>query len=163
MRKKRQAFTLLEIMLVVTIIALLLAAAIKFMSPNVDIAKRVRVAGDIQAIKTSLLAYQGINGFYPTTEQGLQALVVAPATDPRPARWQQFMEAVPTDPWGNPYVYRSPGKKNPTKYDLYSAGPDRIPIPRTTTGDNSYSSESSGGGTFGVGAAGVGFRWITPR
>ena len=119
MRKKQGAFTLLEIMLVVTIIALLLAAAIKFMSPNVDIAKRVRVAGDIQAIKTSLLAYQGINGFYPTTEQGLQALVTAPSTDPRPSRWQQFMEAVPTDPWGNPYVYRSPGQKNPTKYDLY--------------------------------------------
>ncbi len=95
---------MLEIMLVVTIIALLLAAAIKFMSPNVDIAKRVRVTGDIQAIKTSLLAYQGINGFYPTTEQGLQALVTAPSTDPRPSRWQQFMEAVPTDPWGNPYV-----------------------------------------------------------
>src|SRR5947208_3045762 len=86
MRKKQGAFTLLEIMLVVTIIALLLAAAIKFMSPNVDIAKRVRVTGDIQAIKTSLLAYQGINGFYPTTEQGLQALVTAPSTDPRPAR-----------------------------------------------------------------------------
>ena len=55
MRKEEQAFTLLEIMLVVTIIALLLAAAIKFMAPNVDIAKRVRVTGDIQAIKTSLL------------------------------------------------------------------------------------------------------------
>src|SRR5205823_11592744 len=98
MRKKQQAFTLLEIMLVVTIIALLLAAAIKFMAPNVDIAKRVRVAGDIQAIKTSLLAYQGINGFYPTTDQDLQALVTAPSTDPRPARWQQVMQAVPTEP-----------------------------------------------------------------
>ena len=127
MRRKEEAFTLLEIMLVVTIIALLLAAAIKFMAPNVDIAKRVRVAGDIQAIKTSLLAYQGINGFYPTTEQGLQALVTAPSTDPRPARWQQFMEQVPTDPWGSPYVYKCPGQKNPTRYDLYSAGPDRIP------------------------------------
>jgi len=63
MRKKQGAFTLLEIMLVVTIIALLLAAAIKFMSPNVDIAKRVRVTGDIQAIKTSLLAYQGSTAF----------------------------------------------------------------------------------------------------
>jgi len=93
----------------------------------VDIAKRVRVAGDIQAIKTSLLAYQGINGFYPTTEQGLQALVTAPSTDPRPTRWQQFMEQVPTDPWGVPYVYRCPGQKDPTRYDLYSAGPDRIP------------------------------------
>src|SRR5438445_12926675 len=107
-------------MLVVTIIALLLAAAIKFMSPNVDIAKRVRVAGDIQAIKTSLLAYQGINGFYPTTEQGLQALVTAPSTDPRPSRWQQFMEQVPTDRWRTPYVYRCPGQKHPTQHDVFS-------------------------------------------
>ena len=114
---------MLEIMLVVTIIALLLAAAIKFMSPNVDIAKRVRVAGDIQAIKTSLLAYQGINGFYPTTEQGLQALVTAPSTDPRPSRWQQFMEAVPTDPWGNPYVYKHPGEHG-DEPDIISYGGD---------------------------------------
>jgi general secretion pathway protein G len=127
MRRKDHAFTLLEIMLVVTIIAILLAAAIKFMAPNVDVAKTVRVAGDIQSIKTSLLAYQGLNGFYPTTEQGLQALVTAPTTDPKPARWQQFMEAVPTDPWGMPYVYKCPGTNNPTKYDLSSAGPDRIP------------------------------------
>lgn len=127
MRKNQTAFTLLEIMLVVTIIALLLAAAIKFMAPNLDVAKSVRVTGDIQSISTSLLAYNGLNGFYPTTEQGLQALVTSPSTDPRPARWQQFMEQVPTDPWGTPYLYKCPGLKNPTKYDLYSAGPDRLP------------------------------------
>src|SRR5205823_14046827 len=103
MREKQQAFTLLEIMLVVTIIALLLAAAIKFMSPNVDIAKRVRVAGDIQAIKTSLLAYQGINGFYPTTEKGLQALVAAHSTDPRTSRWPQLLAALSTDLCGITY------------------------------------------------------------
>src|SRR4030095_2679862 len=129
MRKREQGFTLLEIMLVVTIIALLLAAAIKWMAPSVDVAKRVRISGDVQAIKTSLLAYQGINGFYPTTEQGLQALVTAPSVDPRPATWQQFMEQVPTDPWGMPYVYRCPGQKNPTKFDIFSAGPDRLPDP----------------------------------
>ncbi|MDQ2867084.1 MAG: type II secretion system major pseudopilin GspG [Verrucomicrobiota bacterium] len=127
MRKPQSAFTLLEIMLVVTIIALLLAAAIRFMSPNLDVAKSVRVTGDIQSISTSLLAYNGLNGFYPTTEQGLQALVTSPSTEPKPARWQQFMEQVPTDPWGMPYIYKCPGLKNPTKYDLYSAGPDRLP------------------------------------
>jgi len=154
---------LLEIMLVVTIIALLLAAAIKFMSPNVDIAKRVRVAGDIQAIKTSLLAYQGINGFYPTTEQGLQALVTAPSTDPRPSRWQQFMEAVPTDPGVIHTFTALPDKRIPP--NMTCTRPVRIGslIPRTTTGDSSYSSDSSGGGTIGVGAGVTGFRWITPR
>src|SRR5258707_7581012 len=100
MRKKHGAFTLLEIMLVVTIIALLLAAAIKFMAPNVDIAKRVRVAGAIQAIKTSLLAYQGINGIYPTNEQGLHALLTAPSNHPQPSRWAQLIDAVTTDPFG---------------------------------------------------------------
>ena len=115
---------MLEIMLVVTIIALLLAAAIKFMSPNVDIAKRVRVAGDIQAIKTSLLAYQGINGFYPTTEQGLQALVAKPdGVD----RWQgpYLQKQVPGDPWGRAYKYKSPGDHS--DYDLYSYGSDNAP------------------------------------
>jgi len=163
MRKKQRAFTLLEIMLVVTIIALLLAAAIKFMAPNVDIAKRVRVAGDIQAIKTSLLAYQGINGFYPTTEQGLQALVVAPSTDPGlPAgnnSWRQFRLILGE----RPMFTAAPVRRIPP--NTICTRPARIgfPIPRTTTRDNSYSSESSGGGTFGVGAAGVGFRWMTPR
>ncbi len=127
MRRKKQAFTLLEIMLVVTIIAILLAAAIKFMAPNVDVAKSVRVTGDLQAIKTSLIAYEGLNGFCPTTEQGLQALVAQPSTEPKPLQWRQFMEAVPRDPWGSEYLYRYPGVKNPNKYDIYSAGPDRTP------------------------------------
>ena len=118
---------MLEIMLVVTIIALLLAAAIKFMSPNVDIAKRVRVAGDIQAIKTSLLAYQGINGFYPTTEQGLQALVTAPSTDPRPSvgsnSWRQF-RPIP----GVILTFTAlPDKRIPPNMTCHPAGPDRIP------------------------------------
>ena len=162
MRKEEQAFTLLEIMLVVTIIALLLAAAIKFMSPNVDIAKRVRVTGDIQAIKTSLLAYQGINGFYPTTEQGLQALVTAPSTDPRPSRWQQFMEQFRPIPGVILTFTSSPGQKNPTRYDLYSgrSGSDPRYRGRRLGTIGLYSSESSsGGGTMGIGTTGV--TWIS--
>src|SRR6266581_6476957 len=115
-RNNRSAFTLLEIMLVVTIIGLLLAAAIYKMTPSLDVAKQTRVEADIQMIRTMLLAYSGRNGFYPTTEQGLKALVAKPETDPIPAQWTQLMDAVPKDPWGVEYVYRYPGSKNPNGY-----------------------------------------------
>jgi general secretion pathway protein G len=127
MRKSQSGFTLLEIMLVVTIIALLLGAAIYKMAPSVDVAKTTRVAADIQSLRTALLSYSGMNGFYPTTEQGLQALVTRPAGEPAPERWVHFMDGVPKDPWGSQYIYRCPGQKNPTGYDLFSAGPDRKP------------------------------------
>jgi len=127
MRKGQSGFTLLEIMLVVTIIALLLGAAIYKMAPSLDIAKTTVVSADIQSLRTALLSYSGMNGFYPTTEQGLQALVTRPSGDPAPERWVHFMDSVPKDPWGLPYIYRCPGQKNPTGYDLFSAGPDRKP------------------------------------
>jgi len=127
MRRKQDGFTLLEIMLVVTIIALLLSAAIYKLAPTLDFAKGTRVRADITAIRTSLLGYSGSNGFLPTTEQGLKALVAPPDSDPRPATWRKFMDDVPKDPWGMEYIYRSPGTKHPESYDLFSAGPDRIP------------------------------------
>src|SRR5713101_7104212 len=126
LRKNQSAFTLLEIMLVVTIIALLLGAAIYKLGGNVEYSRHVRVAADIQGINTQLKLYESMNGFYPTTDQGLQALVVQPDTDPKPSRWLQLFDKVPKDPWQNNYIYRCPGLKNPNGYDLYSAGPDRI-------------------------------------
>jgi type II secretion system protein G len=88
-------------------------------------AERIRVEEDIQAIKTQLQLYESTNGFYPTTEQGLQALVTQPQSDPRPPRWYQLFKDLPKDPWGNAYIYRQPGVKNPGSYDLFSAGPDQ--------------------------------------
>lgn len=126
-RQTERGFTLLEIMLVVTIIALLMAAAIYRMAPSVDVAKKTRIGADIQGIRTMLLSYQGMNGFYPSTEQGLKALVERPESEPVPNRWTRMMDSVPTDPWGKEYVYRCPGTKNTTGYDVYSAGPDRTP------------------------------------
>jgi general secretion pathway protein G len=126
-RSNQSAFTLLEIMLVVTIIALLLGAAIYKLGGNVEYARHTRVQADIQGIGTQLKLYESMNGFYPTTEQGLQALVTQPDTDPRPTRWYQLYKEFPKDPWQNNYIYRCPGIKNPSGYDLYSAGPDRIP------------------------------------
>lgn len=129
MRKQnsRSGFTLLEIMIVVSIIVILLGLAIGKMGNPTGFAKATAVRADIQSIGTQLMQYEAMNGFYPTTEQGLQALVSQAESEPRPQRWYQFFKELPRDPWGNPYIYRCPGIKHPDRYDLYSAGPDRQP------------------------------------
>ena len=114
-------------MIVVSIIVILLGLAISRMQNPTGFAKSVAVKADIQSIGTSLMQYEAMNGFYPTTEQGLQALVTQPEAEPRPERWRQFYDRIPKDPWGNVYIYRCPGIRHPDKYDLCSAGPDRQP------------------------------------
>ncbi|MEY2480027.1 MAG: ral secretion pathway protein [Verrucomicrobiota bacterium] len=126
-KKRNGAFTLLEIMLVVTIISLLLGLAIYKLRGNLEVARGVGVQSDLQSITTQLKLYEARNGFMPTTEQGLQALVVQPTTDPQPSHWTQLLDSVPKDPWHNDYIYLNPGRKHPNSFDLYSAGPDRIP------------------------------------
>lgn len=133
-KTSRAGFTLLEIMLVVGIIVIILGVAVSKLGNTTGIAKDMRVRADIQAISTQLKLYESVNGFLPTTEQGLQALVSPPETDPKPTRWYQLFKELPQDPWSSNYIYLSPGKKNPTSYDLYSAGPDRKP---DTADDNS--------------------------
>lgn len=127
MKRNNGGFTLLEIMLVVTIIALLLGAAIYKLGGNVEYSRHVRISSDVQGINTQLKLYESMNGFFPTTEQGLQALVVQPSTDPQPSRWYQLYKELPKDPWNSTYIYLNPGRKNPNGYDLYSPGPDRKP------------------------------------
>lgn len=127
MKRHEQAFTLLEIMLVVTIIALLMGTAIYKLRGNVEVSKGVAIQSSIQSMKTQLKLYESMNGFPPTTEQGLKALVSPPETDPKPTRWTQLFDSVPKDPYGMEYIYVSPGKRNPGSYDIYSAGPDRKP------------------------------------
>ena len=112
-------------MLVISIIVVLLGLAISKMGNPTGFAKGVAVKSDIQTIGTQLKLYESMNGFLPTTEQGLQALVTQPSSEPRPQRWYQLFKEVPKDPFGNNYIYLSPGRKNPTSYDLYSAGQDR--------------------------------------
>lgn len=121
-------------MLVVAIIGVLLAAAIYKMAPALDVAKNMRTRADIQSIRTSLLSYNGANGFYPSTGQGLSALVSKPGSEPAPTSWRRLMDELPKDAWGSLYIYRCPGSKNPNGYDLFSAGPDRIP----DTGDDDW-------------------------
>lgn len=124
-RNKRSAFTLLEIMLVVTIIALLVASGIYFTKGQFEFAQDTRIRGDIQSITGQLKLYQATNGFLPSTEQGLKALVERPQSDPKPRQWRQLLERVPLDPWQSEYVYVYPGKKNTGGFDLFSKGLDR--------------------------------------
>ena len=121
-------------MIVVGIIVILLGLAITKMGNPTGFAKDTAVRMDVQSIGSQLKTYEAFNGFYPTTEQGLQALVTRPENEPRPTRWYQFFNDVPKDPWGTPYIYRCPGTKHLDTYDLYSAGPDRIP----DTGDDNW-------------------------
>src|SRR5205807_10229526 len=94
-RRNQSGFTLLEIMIVVSIIVILLGLAISRMQNPTGFAKSVAVKADIQSIGTSLMQYEAMNGFYPTTEQGLQALVTQPEAEPRPERWRQFYDRIP--------------------------------------------------------------------
>lgn len=124
-RLTRQAgFTLVEIMVVMGIIAVLAGLAINQIVGNVESAKLQRADADITTVTTQLKTYEMLNLFYPTTQQGLQALVARPTAEPVPRRWQQLLREVPLDPWGRPYQYRYPGTKNPTSFDLYSQGPN---------------------------------------
>jgi general secretion pathway protein G len=112
-------------MLVLGIIAVLVGSAIYLLAGNIDVAKEQRVDTDLQAIKTQLKVYEMMNYTFPSTQQGLEALVKKPSTEPVPRKWRQLLESVPLDPWGTPYHYENPGKQNPSGYDLYSFGPDR--------------------------------------
>ncbi len=126
-RRGAWGFTLIEIMLVVTIIVVLMGAAIKLLTGNVEVAQEQRVMGDIQSISTQLKLYETMNYFLPSTQQGIQALVQRPTNEPVPKRWRQLLKEVPVDPWGMPYEYRYPGRRNTTSFDLFSSGPDRKP------------------------------------
>lgn len=124
---RHAGFTLLEIMLVVLIIGLLIGMAIKMTDGFLGQAQETRVKGDIEQYKTGLLMYQSANGFLPTTEQGLKALVVKPESEPKPRNWRQITQQPLLDPWSQEYFYTQPGKHNTTGYDIYSAGQDRKP------------------------------------
>jgi general secretion pathway protein G len=71
--------------------------------------------------------YDAMNGFLPSSDQGLQVLVTRPDSDPKPTQWRSLMDKLPVDPWQQPYVYQNPGTHNPNSFDLYSMGPDRKP------------------------------------
>src|SRR5947209_8588420 len=113
-------------MLVVGIIIIILSVAVNRLGNTTGVAKDMKVKADVQAISTQLKLYESVNGFFPTSEQGLKALVTPPESEPKPAHWYQLFKDLPKDPWNNDYIYYCPGRKHADSYDLYSAGPDRV-------------------------------------
>ena len=120
------AFTLIEIVLVITIIAVLGAALIYGIKGNVDVAKETRVESDIKSIVTQLKVYEARNLQPPTTEQGLKALVEMPTIEPVPERWTQLLEEMPKDAWKRDFHYQYPAKRSKADYDVYSLGKDGV-------------------------------------
>jgi len=123
-----EGFTLIEIMVVVVILGILaLYVAPKFIGRTEE-AKVTRVRLDFQALETALKLYRLDNGVYPTTDQGLTALVQPPDIEPIPKRWRSdgYMDKgrIPQDPWGNPYIYISPGAQG--DFDIISLGADGL-------------------------------------
>jgi len=123
--QKQLGFTLIEIMLVVIIIGALAAMVIPRLSGRSEQAKVAIAKADIEAnLATPLKLYELDNGNFPTTNQGLDALLNEPTTSPLPSNWNgPYVEKEPIDPWGNPYLYKSPGS-NRMDYDLSSTGSD---------------------------------------
>ncbi len=114
--------------MVVAVIAILAALVAPNIFRNVGDARAAAARTQIEMLATALDAYRLDNGRYPTTAQGLDALWERPRLDP-PPNWRQpyLRKAVPLDPWGRPYVYRSPGTVNPHAFDLLSLGADGRP------------------------------------
>jgi len=120
-------FTLIEVMVVVVILGILAAVLVPKVMDRPDEARKVKASQDIRALEAALNLYKLDNYDYPTTDQGLEALVSSPGIPPEPANWKEggYIDRLPTDPWQQPYQYLSPGAQG--SIDIYSTGPDRQP------------------------------------
>jgi len=123
----QRGFTLLEIMVVVVILGILAALVVPKIISRPDEARVIAAKQDIASLMSALKLYRLDNGRYPTTEQGLQALVVKPTTSPIPPNWKPggYVERLPKDPWGSPYQYLNPGVHG--EIDVFSYGADGAP------------------------------------
>ncbi len=124
--KKQQGFTLLEIMVVVVIMGMLSAIVATNVMGSKEQASIEKAGMDIKALDNALDMYKLDNHRFPTTEQGLDALVNKPTSSPEPKSYRKdgYIKDLPQDPWGNDYMYVQPGTHNSSRYDLYSLGPD---------------------------------------
>lgn len=120
-----RGFTLLEVMIVIVILGILASLVVPNLMGNKEQADRQKAISDITALEGALDMYKLHNGVYPTTEQGLQALVEKPTSAPEPRRYQEggYIKRLPLDPWGSDYQYVQPGQKG-KRYDLYTFGVD---------------------------------------
>src|SRR5215207_390421 len=125
----RAAFTLLELLVVLLVIGLLAGLVAPQILGRVSDARETTAKAQLEMLETALESYRLDNGRYPTAEQGLAALRERPTGGPAPRNWRgpYLRKPVPLDPWGNAYVYRVPGQRNPTGFDLFSFGRDGKP------------------------------------
>ncbi|WP_394204316.1 type II secretion system major pseudopilin GspG [Shewanella waksmanii] len=127
MSKKHRGFTLLEVMVVIVILGILASMVVPNLMGNKDKADQQKAVSDIVALENALDMYKLDNSVYPTTEQGLEALVQQPTLSPEPRNYRDggYIRRLPQDPWGNEYLLLSPGENG--TLDIFSAGPDRQP------------------------------------
>jgi general secretion pathway protein G len=113
--KKMNGFTLIEVMVVVVILGILAAVVVPKIMSRPEQARIVKAKQDILAIQSALDLYKLDNGYYPSTDQGLQALVSKPTSDPIPRNWKSdgYLQQLPTDPWGQSYQYINDNEKLP--------------------------------------------------
>ncbi len=122
---RQSGFSLIEIMVVVVILGILSAIIVPKIMSRPDEARMVRAKQDILAIQNALDLYKLDNGFYPSTDQGLRALVKKPSGTPAPKHWRAYLKSVPVDPWDNPYLYLNPGQHG--EIDIFTYGADGQP------------------------------------
>lgn len=125
--RKQTGFSLIEILVVLVIMGLLISVVAPTVLNSADDARVQKVQADFKSIETALKIYRLDNYIYPTTEQGLVALVEPTTLEPEPRNFKQggYLSEVPLDPWGRPYLYLSPGENG--QVDIYSLGADGLP------------------------------------
>lgn len=119
--KQVRGFSLIEIMVVVVILGILAAIVVPKIISRPDEARVVKAKQDVLSIQNALDLYRLDNGFYPTTDQGLLALVEKPTTAPIPRDWKTYLKSLPKDPWGREYIYLNPGQHG--EIDIFTLGP----------------------------------------
>ena len=124
MQAKQRGFTLIEVMVVVVILGILAALVVPRIMGRPDEARVIKARQDVQAIEAALNLYRLDNHAYPSTEQGLAALVEKPGGEPAPGNWKAggYLNRVPQDPWGRDYLYLNPGLHG--QIDVWSYGAD---------------------------------------
>ena len=125
MKSLQKGLTLIEIMVVVVILGILAAVIVPRIMDRPDEARIVAAKNDVRALLSALKLYRLDNTVYPSTEQGLQALVQRPETGNVPPRWRPYLERLPKDPWNNDYQYLNPGVRG--EIDVFSLGSDGQP------------------------------------